>query len=533
MTEQTLRSRLWDYVGKMRDGFAPAAQVDHKIVPGVGNPYGQGTMLPTDEAALRKIRSEEALYGRVAARLGPVANFVSTHPLRGLTPERVGAIFNTVLVSGWMLDKACLDEDVILADSHWRSVDESFRVAIVGSPFTVEPVDSSDLAQAVADYQQKVLDECDGWQQACKRLLYGDHAGYAIEEVIYENREITFQSGGKSYTVEAPVPVGFEWVRNAHTRWNLAEGDRLELDAGQGGFVPVSAAPHKWLCYEAAHDFMVRRRGYNYTNVWLSMIKLNAWARWAAVLEIWGLRNPVVKYERDRWQDDKFKAEIISMLQAWATGKGAALPDDVDIEPSPGVTDGDARGMHAALLGTINAEQSKLRQGEQLTTEAGHSGTSYALSKTHADTKAEHIEAGEQNLASCVRRWMRQALRMSCEQYVSSGAGAVLPRGLCAALGATPQQILSKCGRPQWRVTREMTPSVRMKLYDDGVNKLGLEIDAEQPYREFGFAKARGNNKLRGQREVLGPQDISVGGVNSDTTAENPAEKGTQDGRTE
>ena len=72
-----------------------------------------------------------------------------------------------------------------------------------------------------------------------------------------------------------------------------------------------------------------------------------------------------------------------------------------------------------------------------------------------------------------------------------------------------------------------------MKLYDDGVNKLGLEIDAEQPYREFGFAKARGNNKLRGQREVLGPQDVSVGGVNSDTTAENPAEKGTQDGRTE
>lgn len=529
MTEDKIRDGLRRYIAQVSGQWQTGARasVDYKIIPGVGNPYGEGTRLPTSKKAERIVRSEEALYGRAAARLGPVANFVSTHPLRGLTPERVGGIFNTVLVSGWMLDKACLDEDIILADSHYRSVDNSFRVSIIGSPFTVEPVDSSELAQAVADYQQKVLtDVCHGWQQACKRLLFGDTSGYALEEVIYDWREVSYESGGRSYTVEARTPVGFEWVRNAHTRWNQAEGDRLELDS-RDGFFPISQSPHKWLLYTASHDFMIRRRGLNYTNVWLSLIKLNAWARWAATLDIWGIRNPILKYERDRWQDDKFKAEIIAQMQAWGLGQGAALPDDVEVDASPGISDGDARGMHAALLGIINAEQSKLRQGEQLTTETGGAG-SYALSETHADTKAEHIEEGEQNLSAEVRSWMRASLRLACEEYKPDGTwGEPLPRGLCAALGATTAQILSKCGRPQWRVTREMTPTVRMKLYDDGVNKLGLKIDSEQPYREFGFAKARSDKQaLRGSFNILGPQDQAIGGPTDETTLDNPNQGG-------
>ena len=506
MREDELRKRTREYVGRLSSNWQ--ATVDYPIVPGVGSAHGEGTRLPTSEAAEKVVQSQDALFGRVAARLGPVANFISTHPLRGLTPERVGSIFNTVLVSGWMLDKACLDEDVILADSHWRAVDNSFRVSIIGSPFTVEPVDSSDLAQAVADYQQKVLlDECHGWQQACKRLLFGDTAGYALEGVVYEWREVNYSSGGHSYTVEAPTPIGFEWVRNVHTRWNQAQGDRLELDS-RDGFFPVSATPHKWLTYTAAHDFMVRRRGLNYTNIWLSLIKLNDWARWAALLDIWGLRAPVVKYARDRWQDEKMRTELIAQIQAWGKGMGAAFPDDVEFDASPGISDGDSRGMHAALLGVINSEQSKLRQGEQLTTETGGAG-SYALSETHADTKAEHIEEGEQNLSSEVRQWLRASLRMACQQYRGDGQwGEPLPRGLCAALGATPQQILSKCGRPQWRVTREMTPTVRMSLYEKAVNQLGLKIDREQPYREFGFAKARCDvDPVRGASAAHGPVD--------------------------
>ena len=91
------------------------AVTDLKLSGRIGSRAEKGTRLPTGENAVRVVQSTDALYGRVAARLGPVPNFVSTHPCEGLTPERVGGIFETVLVSGWMLDKACLDEDVILA----------------------------------------------------------------------------------------------------------------------------------------------------------------------------------------------------------------------------------------------------------------------------------------------------------------------------------------------------------------------------------------------------------------------------------
>lgn len=72
-----------------------------------------------------------------------------------------------------------------------------------------------------------------------------------------------------------------------------------------------------------------------------------------------------------------------------------------------------------------------------------------------------------------------------------------------------------------------MTPTVRMTLFDMAVNKLGLKIDADQPYREMGFAKARSDTQaLRGTRDILGPKDMSVGGPTDEPTMENPNEGG-------
>lgn len=522
---RNLTEQAREYTARLARAALAFAKADYPIVPGIGSTIPEGTRLNLDERAQKIAQSNAALFGRVGARLGPTPNWVSTHPLRNLTPIRVSAIHNEVLTAGWMLGKSSLDEDVILADSHLRSVDNSFRVAVIGSPFTIEPIDTSELACNVAAYQQKVLESACGWQRACKRLLFGNLSGYAIEEVVYANKEISLEIGGRSFSVEAPTPDGFEWVRNAHTRWNIAEGDRLEIDT-RDGFVPISAFPHKFIRYEAAHDFQVRRRGYNYTNIWLSLIKLNAWARWGALLDIWGLRAPFVRTSRELWHNETLREQLIGLIENWSLGKGSVFPDDVEVEASAGVSDGDARGMHAALVGVINAEQSKLVQGEQLTTETGGAG-SYALSETHADTKSDWVTEGEQNLSGNVRDWLQYQLRMACQTYNGDGTwGEPLPRGLCAALKVPPSEILSKCGRPQWRVTREMTPTVRMDLYDKAVNKLGMRLSSDPLHREFGFVKAtEGHEALIGERDVLGPQDSAVGGAPAPVSVTNPSKK--------
>ena len=121
--------------------------------------------LTQDTAAQKVVESREALFGRVSSRLGPVPSFVSTHPMRGITPKRVAAIHSEVLIAGWMLNKACLDEDLLLADSHLRSQDSSFRDSIVGAPWSIEPADDSELARQVADYQTAVFRNCYGFKK--------------------------------------------------------------------------------------------------------------------------------------------------------------------------------------------------------------------------------------------------------------------------------------------------------------------------------------------------------------------------------
>lgn len=78
------------------------------LVPGIGNNVTSGMKLPEDAKGQRLVESREALYGRVTANLGPIGSNISTHPLRGITPERLSAIQNQVYTIGWLVDWACL-----------------------------------------------------------------------------------------------------------------------------------------------------------------------------------------------------------------------------------------------------------------------------------------------------------------------------------------------------------------------------------------------------------------------------------------
>ncbi|MFO0578686.1 MAG: DUF935 family protein [Polyangia bacterium] len=491
------------------------------MVPGIGRTGGMGARLPPDHLAQEIIGSREALYGRVSTRLGPVPSYITTNPNRGLTPARISAMQQQVLVAGWMVDWACLCEDVMLTDSQIRSVHESGSEAVTGSPFTIEPFDNSDLARQVADYQQAVVDNMSGWDRAMERLLLGNAGGYALEEAVYEEREVRFPIGSGTGSVAAPTPVALDFVHNKHTRWNLAQGDRLELDCG-GSFVTPPA--HKFILYEAAGGYQIRRRGYMYPAIWLHLLKGNAWARWGVVLDIWGIPVPYGIASLALWQDKTRRAEMLQALKDFGRGLSALFTDDFKIESSTGSsTPLDARGMHAALISAINLELSKLILGSTLTTEISGTG-SYNASETHADTKQARVIKWENNLSACVRDWLRAALRLALFRVLPNGReDGVNPRGLCHALNASPAEILAVCGRPTWRIQREMTPDVRMKLYDDAVNRLGMDVDAAPAYREFGLARARtASRRLRGAPVTLPSDGAATSTTDALQGASNP-----------
>jgi hypothetical protein len=98
------------------------------IVPGVGNSPAWN-LRQKDVAAQQILNSRDAMYGRATAQLGPVQNYISTYPGSGLTPERIASIHNEVMVAGYMLNKACLDEQILLRDAQIETVDRAVRIS--------------------------------------------------------------------------------------------------------------------------------------------------------------------------------------------------------------------------------------------------------------------------------------------------------------------------------------------------------------------------------------------------------------------
>jgi phage gp29-like protein len=459
-------------------------------VPGVGA-FPAWFKLPRDGKAQEILKSKEALYGRATYSLGPTQSYISTYPGSGLTPERIGSIFNEVLVAGFMLNKACLDEQVLLRDGHMEAVDRARRVAVVGRDFSLEPADDTELAQQVADYDEAWLREVDRFGPAMHELLFANLAGYAIEEAVYENKAVKFGTKvGETHThltVEGPHPRQFDWVSNKHTRFDV-NNDELLLDCGNGNFVGLP--DHKFLQHIVPGDFQKRRRGYMYQAVWLHLLKHAAMARWGVVLDIWGIPVPYGKLDQSLWQDERRKAESIEFLRGAGKGQSFLTTDDFTIEEAFKTSAGDARGMHAAMIGWVNQELSKLIQGETLTTELGGVG-SYNASETHAEVKESIVAMDERALSDTLRGFLRAVNRLNAV-------------ALSKALNAPPEEILRVTPIPYWRIERAVTPQVGLNMIDLAVNKLRLPIAAGAVMRQYGFPKARSAKDLiKGQTEII------------------------------
>lgn len=488
-------------------------------VPGAGSLFGGAYRLPRDEKQQRIIESREALGGRTTYNAGPVPSWISTYA-GGLTAARIRSIHSEVLVTGYMTNKASLDEEILLADAHLHAADSTFRDRITGCSFDVAPSDDTELALHVADYQLAVTGQIDSYQESCRRLLSGNAFGYAIEENVYDETPKPFRCmiGGEEVEVWGHHPRQRQRVSNKHTRWDV-QNNELLLDMGRGSFVPLS--PHKFTTYECSGSFEPRRNGYLYPGVWLHLIKTNSVARRAVLLEIWGIPVPWGKVRFELWQDLTRRSEYEGILADAGRGKPFLATDDLDIQKAFETSSGDARGMHAALIGWATTEQSKLVLGSSLTQEIGGPG-SYALGTVHAETVEIRVANCARRLSESEARWHREFLKLAIYEVREDGSlGDVNPRGLCGVLSTlhkrrvTPEEILSKCGIPYWRIQRDMTPAARMDLYDKAVNNLGLLVDADQPYREFGFRKPRRKSDavLKGKTQVLAETDRTAPSV--------------------
>lgn len=456
-------------------------------MPGTGGVFAPGTNLPRDEKQAAILKSRGALYGRTTYYAGPVPSYVQTYPGSGLTPAQIHNYQNEVLVAGWMVNWSSLSEQVLLRDGHLFSVDRSVRGAIASKPFFVRPRTTDgdsrrmQISAAAARYVQARIDGIDRFENSQYELLGAHGDGYRIQEIVWKQGVKTTLGDA---TIIADAPCQLDTVGNKHFRFDVAKGAPL-LDMGKGQVVDVLQTPHKFLYHVTPGDGPSRRRGYMYQAVWLHLIKHNAIARWAVVLEIWGIPVPWVTMEAGLFQDETRKSEALAIARDYGLGLPVVTTDDMVLKDTPVAPSGDARGMHAALIGWANSEISKIVQLQTLTTELGGVG-SYKASETHENTK----ETGDRMLARSLEdtdrtQLFRAILERAIYQYDDAGnAIGILSTGLCPALNASPEEILAELPRAFYRIDREMGPASRADVFGKAVS-MGLKIEAQQFADEF------------------------------------------------
>ena len=462
-------------------------------VPGAGQPTQVISQLP-DEGQRRIIGRREALYGSVTHFAGPIATAYTTFHGGMLTPQYLNGVKQSVRTSGIMMQKADIDEAILMQDGHALGVDRSCRVEVTGSTFLVRPSDDTDIAKANAKYMDAVCANIDSFSDAWYELLQANGSGFKTSEIVYQaDKTLRFKLGTKTIAIRGPHPQTIVGIHNKHINFDVGT-DAPRIDMGNGKLVTINrpqCAPRdeydydqfRFIYHKCAGDGHARLRGYMYS-VWpMYLLKWQAIARLGVVLNVWGVPVPWGTVPMEIFDDPVKKAQHESILAMYGLANPILSTDEFKIRETPTPPNLDARGMHMAAIGLADTAMSKAIQGETLTTEVGGVAGSYALGGVQADTKESVVAQNALDLANTLRQWLFTAVLILnqealCKAYNDAG------------IRCEPWEILAHIPRPFWVIARSMTPQVQLEMAKGCVNDLGLKLDAAHFMDSIGMVSA-------------------------------------------
>lgn len=477
-----------------------------------------------NEGQLKIAKSNKALFGRLTYGAGPSGDNISTYPATSLTPQSFFALQNQCRTSGYMQLKADFDEQILLRDMHLASVDRARRVGTAARQFRVRAVSAEDNAVIVKNYVQAVVDGIDRFSDSIYELLSALYSGFSVAEIVWEYKTIRFPTISNGIQkIKVPVPIQIDWVNNRHVQFDVTKDIPMINQGMGGGYIPLQATPHKFIYHVASGDGQARMRGYMWQVGWGSMIKQPAIAKWAVCLDLFGVPSVWIKNAKDLFENPERKEEYLAFARELGQGRVGITTDDLEVEIKDPPAGLDARGMHGSLIGMINSEMSKVVLGSTLTTELSQTG-SYNAAAEHAMVKESFIRMDAVNLGNTLRCYLFKAI-LERAIYLYDEESEVIgvnPDGLCPLLGIDPDEILSLNPFATWRVERDITPENRVMVYCKLVNELGMEIDQEQVYEEFGVdSPKQGSRAIPGIRKEEGTTEE----INGDTQLKTDSEE--------
>jgi len=322
--------------------------------------------------------------GRVAvARL---VDRYSTYPSRGLTPERLGAIFREA-DEGDLGRQAELFAEFEEKDGHLASVLQTRKLAVIGLPRKMLPYGDDPADLEAAELVDELLEGLD-LDDVLLDLLDAVAQGYSIAEIVWE-----LGARWRPVAVEHVAPGRFAWDLGLPRLLTDAEPSKGQQLAGNKFVVHVhkarSGVPYRGGCMRPA--------------AWLYLFKNYALKDWVQFVEIFGHPLRLGKYDPAASKEDR--DALLAAVQSIGTDAAGVIANTTSIDFPSGTGSGTGSvDLYDKLLDYLDRGLSKIVLGQTLTTDTSGSTGTYAAGSVHNQVRRDLLEADARALARTVQR---------------------------------------------------------------------------------------------------------------------------------
>lgn len=429
----------------------------------------------------QRLGRRQTRYERYAANAGYGPIGWSTYG--ELTLDRIAQIHSQVDREGVLLAKDDTDRIVLRKDPHAAGADRQRRSKVYRAPLLFRPYNKTREARIVCNFIRQVFDDFDGMLDGVSDMLFANMGGVSAQEVVWNPpRQVPVVTGkNKSTIIEAETIAGLEPIFNRYLRFDVVK-DRPWIDMGGRTVDPyidpdTGEPTYKVLIHKTFGDGHARQRGYGFALHYLHSFGQTSWEKWLTILETYGVPTPYLLQQGNGFVSDEDREDAYDALENHGKGEPAVIHARWgELKHAPIPAGVDARGMHAAIIGALNQEKSKLIQGETLSMELGDTG-SYKAMDGHENQQENVQWIDAKRSAMTLRTLARFVIEVNAE-------------ALAAATGLPPEAVKQLVPRLTWWLDRTVDPVARLGMFKTFTVDMGRKVDDDQLYDEFHFVPA-------------------------------------------
>lgn len=468
--------------------------------------FGYYSQTPRNVRTAEASQLYEALFGRIATRLGPTNPRWNTFNGE-MTPENItSAIDQANTGNPWTL--CDMYRRAIEQDAHLAGIVAQRFAGIVARPDRIEPpkhLARDPLANSVAGWLRAVREQIEDFDDARFALLWADGQGWAAAEIVWGYRRVIWYDGnGKRISGIYCIPVRLPVIEGRSFRFDMESDEALLwLDNGPIPLPPAKVIFHTSYGYTSVKE----RRGFMRACIWLHAMKQWCLRDMVEYLNLYGIPQMIAEYDPRIYKPEEAR-EMTRLLQQYIGQGGIPTAGQGQLNLRTDTPPPQWALVHRDAAEFLNGEMTKVVSLGPLTMES--SGGSYGLGDIHAKGAYNGmLLSGQRECRSIRRDLWTPSVQMNKFRLASD-------------LGASPEDICAVISDYSCQIERTADPKKRQKILSQAMRD-GCELSKTQYRSDLQLDQPKDeDDALKGEAESVPSGGALVSGVDASKGVEAP-----------